>query len=98
MIDVYLEADGQQLRVTHRPDVIVAGTRGLLRLNFKLSADWLGCSVAADFGTDAAPVAGGQCRVPDSVAGLREIPVRLVGRRGRERMCSGTVKISQRME
>lgn len=96
MIDVYLSADGQKLKVTQRPDVLIAGTRGVVRLNFTLSPDWYGYKVVADFDGDAEPLVGGTCMLPDSVAGMREVPVRLVGVRGKQRMYTETATIVQR--
>lgn len=96
MIDVTLKADCQRLSVAKRPDVIVAGTKGVLRLTFRVSADWLGFRTAADFGTEAVPVVGGHCMVPDSVTDSDNITVRLVGVRGNERMTTTTANITQR--
>lgn len=91
-----LEADGQRLRVTKRPDTIAAGTSGELRLSFRLSPEWAGRVLVADFGTEAVPVVGGTCMVPDSVTSLPEIPVRLVGQLGGKRLTSSVTRIAQR--
>lgn len=96
MIDVILKADCQKLSVTKCPDVIAAGTKRVLRLIFNVSSEWFGYRVAADFGTEAVPVIGNRCFVPDSVTDSENIRVRLVGMRGDECMTTTTANITQR--
>lgn len=95
MIDIYLSAEGQQLTVRSRPEHIVAGSRGVLRLRFGFDAEWDGFRACADFGGEAVPIIDGACTVPDSAAAQRTVKVRVVGERDGMRMSTGTARIKQ---
>lgn len=96
MIDIVIRASGQRLAIVKRPEVIVAGTRGVMRITFELSMDWYGYRVVADFDGDAVPLTSNMCVVPDSMTGRSSIPVRLIGDNGSARMCSEVAHIIQR--
>lgn len=95
MIDIYLSAEGQSLSVRSKPDRLVAGSKGMLRLRFGFDSAWNGFKACADFGAEAAPIIDGACIVPDSVSAARVINVRVVGERDGARMLTGSVKIRQ---
>lgn len=97
MIDIYLSVEGQSLSVRNRPEKIVAGSKGMLRMHFNFASDWDGMKAVADFGGDASPICDGVCMVPDSVTDDREIRFRVIGEKDGGRMLTETATIEQKV-
>lgn len=98
MIDIYLDVAGQELSVRNAPEKLIAGTRGVLRLNFNFAPDWYGWKAAVDFGSTAVPIVHGNCIVPDSVTDSTRMAFRVVGGKDRARNVTNKVSINQKVE
>lgn len=96
MIDVYLNADGQRLSVRKRPETIVAGSSGVVRLRFTFSPEWDGFRACAMFGNEAVSIVNGSCMVPDSATSGKHIEVSVLGDRDGARMATDVARIRQK--
>lgn len=94
------DVDKQQLIPTSDNSGIVLGTKGYLGIQVKFNdVDWNGCKVVCRFSygsfEDCVPLQNGSCKVPDTVAGLKDFKIDLVGRSDGYQILTNKVTINQ---
>lgn len=96
MLDVHCNVEGQSLSIASKPEPLVAGSKGLLRLRFSFGSDWNGWKAAVDFGSGAVPVVGNRCLVPDDIAAQRSITFNLIGAKEDKRIVTRSTTLIQK--
>lgn len=98
MIDIYLTVEGQSLAVRSKPERIVAGSKGMMRLHFGFDSEWEGFRAVADFGDDATPICDDVCMVPDGCTDGPVVKFRVIGERDGSRLVTDRVVLRQEVD